>query len=102
MNYLELLDEKNKEIKTLEQKVDQLIVLIEEQSKKIDQYTNDTNEFLLLHGNSNKSSSVVKETARQEFWKSVENNVPFKFKFSEAYLNNSIDKFKKGWTMVDD
>lgn len=35
--------------KELEEKVNQLIALIEEQGKKIDQYTNDTKEFLRLN-----------------------------------------------------
>lgn len=42
-----------------------------------------------------------KEATRQ-FWKSIEDNVPFEFNFSPAYLTNSIEKFKKhGWKISD-
>lgn len=40
-NYQELLEEKNKEIKLLEEKLNKLCILFKEHDKKLDEYIND-------------------------------------------------------------
>jgi hypothetical protein len=44
---------------------------------------------------------LEEEKAKKVFWESLENNVPFDFKFSQEYLTYTREKLKnRGWKLV--